>query len=189
MYTGPQNTELVRGVDLLRTIPDVEVRLVIISAGFGILDEHDLVPPYDCSFAGMKMAEVRKKSEELDLQASFTQLINNGFDFIYLALGKRYLAALGKDVLSMIKTPTVVFNGQESDHMIRIPCAAETVKSFSKRGYKIHGVVGFKGDLLRILTQYALEKPNPGNEVEKWVDTKSLKKLVYRIGGLKQSKE
>lgn len=187
MYTGPQSIELVRAVDLLRTIPNVEVQLVIISAGFGMLQEEDLVPPYDCSFSTMKMTEVRKRSNELKLKVSFTQLINNGFDLIYLALGKRYLAALGKDVLSLLQTPTVVFHGRESDRMIRIPCGAETVKAFSKCGQKIHGVVGFKGDLLRVLAQYALEKPNPGNEVGKWTNTNYLRKLVYRLGGLERN--
>ena len=184
MYTGPQNNELVKAVDLLRTISNVEVQLVIISAGFGLLEEDDLVPPYDCSFTTMKMSEIRKQSEELELQPSFTRLIANRFDIIYLALGKRYLTALGNDIPSLLKTPTVSFHELKSDYVIRIPCAAETVKAFSKRGYKIHGVVGFKGDLLRILVQYSLEQHNPGNEVRKWSNSKYLRKLVFRLGGL-----
>ncbi len=187
MYTGPQSLELVKAVDLLRTIPNVEVQLVIISAGFGIKQEDDLIPPYDCSFTTMKMAEVRKRSNELKLQTSFTNLTNNGFNLIYLAIGKRYSAALGKDVLSMLQTPTVAFHGPESDYLIRIPCAAETVKAFTKCGHKIHGVVGFKGDLLRVLAQYALEKTNPGTEVQKWENTNYLRKLVYRLGRLEKS--
>jgi len=185
IYTGPQNTELVKAVDLLRTIAKVEVQLIIVSAGFGVLQEQDLIPPYDCSFTNMKMAKVRKRSQELKIQSSITKIANKGFDIAYLALGKRYLASLGKDTLLEFQMPTIVFHGQESDQLIRIPCSTETVKAFSKRGHKIHGVVGFKGDLLGILARYALQKPNPCNEVKKWENLHYLKKLIHRLGGLK----
>jgi hypothetical protein len=187
VYTGPQNTELVKAVDLLRTISRVDVHLAIISAGFGILQEHERVPPYDCSFTNMTMRDVRKRSEELELQSSFTDLISKNFDLVYLALGKRYLAALGKDTLSTIQTPTVVFHEQESEYLIRIPCSAQTVNAFSKRGHKIHGIVGFKGDLLRVLARFALEKPNPRNEIRKWGTANYLRKLVNWLGGLEKS--
>ncbi|MHA2027724.1 MAG: hypothetical protein ACW98U_17660 [Candidatus Thorarchaeota archaeon] len=67
MYIGPQNTELVKAVDLLRTIVNVEVQFNIVSAGFGMLQEQELVPPYDCTFSKMPMAEVRKRSQEQKL--------------------------------------------------------------------------------------------------------------------------
>jgi hypothetical protein len=184
MYTGPQSLELVKAVDLLRTIPGVGVQLVIISAGFGILQEEDLVPPYDCSFTSMKMAKLRKQAEKLQIKESFINLLENNFDLIYLALGKRYMTALGEDVVSILETPTVVFHSLSPDCLTRIPCQAETVKSFSRRGHKIHGVVGFKGDLLRVLAQYALKRRNPRNEVKKWMDMTYLLKLIYRLGGL-----
>lgn len=187
MYTGPQNTELVKAVDLLRTISEVDVELTIISAGFGFLQELDRVPPYDCSFTNMKIRDVRKRSEKLGLQSSYASLVNKKIDLIYLALGKRYLDALGKNIIATIQTPTIVFHELQSEYLIRIPCSAHAVKSFSKSGYKIHGVVGFKGDLLRVLARYALGRPNPGSEVRKWINPKYLRKLVHCLGGLENS--
>jgi hypothetical protein len=184
MYTGPQNSELVKAVDALRTIPNVRVKLVIISAGFGLLEEEELVPPYDCSFTNMKMTEVRKRSNKLRIRDAFARVVNTGFDLVYLALGKRYLASLGKDLHSVLEAPTVTFHGFESDLVVRIPCGAETVKAFSKRGHTIHGVVGFKGDLLRVLAHYALEKPNPEREAKKWINLKYLLSVILRLGGL-----
>ncbi|MFW9839993.1 MAG: hypothetical protein ACFFES_03750 [Candidatus Thorarchaeota archaeon] len=184
MYTGPQNTELVKAVDLLRTIANIEVQYIIVSAGFGILQEKELIPPYDCSFSSMSMKEVRKRSQEQELQASIFNMVDKGFDLVYLALGKRYLAALGKDTLSKMKVLTIAFDGQESDYLIRLPCSAQTVRAFSKRGHKVHGVVGFKGDLLRILVTHALQTPVPRNEIEKWKDPHHLKKLVHQLGEL-----
>ena len=184
MYIGPQQTELVKAVDLLRTIAGVEVHFIIVSAGFGILNEQDLVPPYDCSFSTMPMAEVRKRSQEQQLQASILNQTTKGFDLIYFALGKRYLAALGKDTLSELQTPTIVFHGKESDNLVRFPCSSQTVKAFSKQGHKIHGVVGFKGDLLRILVTNILHKPAPSDEIAKWKDPYHLKRMVNVMGGL-----
>ncbi len=182
IYTGAQNTEIVKAVDLLRTIPDVEVQLVIVSAGFGILQEHDLVPPYDCSFTNMRVSQIRERTQILELQSSFSSLISEGFDLIYLALGKRYLDALGDDALRESKIPIVTFQGEETRQVVRISCSADVVKSFSKQGHKIHGVVGFKGDLLRVLARYALEMTYPYAEVEKWVRPTYLKRLIHRLG-------
>ena len=187
MYIGPQTTELVGAVDLLRRITSVEVQLVIISAGFGVLQEQDLVPPYDCSFTNMRIGEVQRQSRKLKLKSSFEQMTNKGFDLIYLALGKQYLTALGEEALSKLETTTVMFHGLESDHLIRIPCSSETVHAFSKQGHKIHGVVGFKGDLLRILARYALGKSNPSYEVKKWTNPIYLKKLALKQGGIKNT--
>ncbi|MHA2027684.1 MAG: DUF6884 domain-containing protein [Candidatus Thorarchaeota archaeon] len=184
MYVGPQNTELVKAVDLLRTIANVEVQFFIISAGFGMLAEQDLVPPYDCSFSTMPIVEVRKRSQEQNLQSSIQKIANSGFDLAYFALGKQYSAALGKDALSNIQIPTIVFHGEESGHLVRLPCSAQTVKTFSNRGHTIHGVVGFKGDLLRILVTHVLKKPNPDDEIVKWKSPRHIKKLVHRLGGL-----
>jgi hypothetical protein len=186
IYTGPQNTELVKAVDLLRKIPNVKVQLVIVSAGFGILQEHDLVPPYDCSFTNMKLSQIRERTQILHLKSSFSSLTSKGFDLIYLALGKRYLDALGDDVSKPSKIPTVTFQGEETKQVTRISCSADVVKAFSKQGHKIHGVVGFKGDLLRLLAKHALEKPHPYAEVKKWVRQSYLKILIHQLGGLSE---
>ncbi|MFX1578765.1 MAG: DUF6884 domain-containing protein [Promethearchaeota archaeon] len=187
MYLGPQNKELVKAVDLLRTIDDVEVQLVIISAGFGMLHEEDIVPPYDCSFTTMKIANVRERSSQLQLKEAITQLVETGFDLIYLALGKRYLETIGNDILSTLHTTTISFHGQNTEHLVRISCSAETVKTFSRSGHKIHGVVGFKGDLLRVLVRYALTRRNPENEVRKWKRPTHLRNLIYRLRDSKQT--
>lgn len=188
MYLGPQNRELVKAVDILRTIPGVEVQLVIISAGFGMLYEEDLVPPYDCSFTTMKIANVRERSSQLQLKEAFTQLVETGFDLIYLALGKRYLEAIGNDILSTLQATTISFHGRDTEHLVRISCSAETVKTFSSSGHKIHGVVGFKGDLLRVLVRYALTRRNPENEIRKWKCPTYLRYLIHRLRDLKQTK-
>ncbi|MFW9981128.1 MAG: hypothetical protein ACFFE3_04315 [Candidatus Thorarchaeota archaeon] len=184
MYIGPQNTEIVKAVDLLRTIPEIEIQLFIVSAGFGVLDEYDLVPPYDCSFTRMKMAEIRKRAEDLELRSSFLRLIDNNIDLVYFALGKQYHSALEKNILKDIQTPSIVFHKGRAEHLIRIPCAADTVKAFSNHGHKIHGVVGFKGDLLRILARHAIDHSHPYTVVKNWTKSYYIRDLIRHLSGL-----
>ncbi|MDF1537691.1 MAG: hypothetical protein P1Q69_02170 [Candidatus Thorarchaeota archaeon] len=94
MYTGNQSRELVGAVDLLRTIAKIEVHLFIISAGFGILKEDELIPPYECSFTGMKKTEIRERASLLSIDSDFRKICKTRYDLSYLALGSTYLTSL-----------------------------------------------------------------------------------------------
>lgn len=185
MYTGNQNRELVKGVDKLRTIPGFSVDLFIISAGFGFLSEDELVPPYECSFSLMKRSAIITRSKRLEIPTSFGQICQRTYDLMYLALGKNYLFSLGPSWPSHITCPTVMFD--DSYHyrdLIHIPAGNKTVKSFSIKGKKVHGAAGFKGDLLRILAEYALSRDVPYDEVIGWKDPSYFRQLVNDLGGL-----
>ena len=91
MYTGNQSRELVRAVDLLRKIEGVEVKFYIISAGFGLLAEEEIIPPYECSFNGMKRNEIRQRSSELIIRESFDEISRQKYDLSYIAAGKNFV--------------------------------------------------------------------------------------------------
>ena len=185
MYTGNQTKELVKGVDLLRDIKGVEVDFYILSAGFGLLRENAKVPPYECSFIGMCKREIIARSEALLVPKDFRKITKKPYDLAYLALGQKYLLALGEDWFEYVDYPTIVFGDQELGVcIIPIPANKETVIAFSKAGYKIHGIAGFKGDLFRILAFYAQDKKSPYKEVMKWRDGYYLLHLIYDIGNL-----
>jgi len=185
LYTGYQNRELVKGVDLLRQIPQVGVTFYIISAGFGLVDENDTLPSYDCTFSGMKKNEIRERATLLSIPSDFKKLLASNFDLIYLALGRDYFLALGENWLTGINHPIIGFHRILSrDGMLCIPSAHEIVSSFSQKGHKIHGITGFKGDLLRILANYALESHNPYEELRSWTRLNFLRELVAKIGGV-----
>jgi hypothetical protein len=185
MYTGSLNRELVRGVDLLRTIPSVEVQLVIISAGFGVVDEDELIPPYDCSFSGLQKREILARAHDLRIEHDFAHVCLTGFDMVYLALGKNYLLTLGDEWMSVSKPLIVGFDRNfTGPGILCIAANHRTVKAFSSKGFTIHGVVGFKGDLFRILAEFALGTDDPHVEVMSWKYSEHLRDLVYRLGGL-----
>jgi len=187
MYIGNQNRELVRGVDALRDIDGIEVILKIISAGFGIVAENDWIPPYDCTFTGMKKSYILARSHQLDIAKDFYELYSAGFDLIYLALGTRYCWAIASELPASSDTIMIGFNDALSrSNMVRIPSDHRIVHALSVRGYKIHGVTGFKGDLLRVLAESALKSRNPYREVLKWKQPSQLRDLILRLSGLSE---
>ena len=185
LYIGNQNRELVNGVDLLRQIEKIEIKFSILSAGFGLVDENDLIPPYDCSFTGMRKLQIQERAEWLNISSDFKELLATGFDLVYLALGKNYFLTLGSDWKNKVETMILGFNRALSDGtLLCIPSAHDIVRAFSQNGHKIHGITGFKGDLLRILANYALKQKNPYRELLGWTHPVYLRDLVMKLGNL-----
>lgn len=185
LYTGNQNRELVKGIDLLRQIENTEVDLSIISAGFGLVEENDTLPTYDCSFSSMKKSKIQERAEWLEIPSDFMKLISSGYHLVYLALGKKYFLTLGDGWVSRCGTTIIGFDNKLSgEKMLCIPSAHEIVSSFSQNGYKIHGITGFKGDLLKILANHALNQMNPYRELLAWTHPIYLRDLIMKLGNL-----
>lgn len=182
MYIGNQSRELVHAVDLLRGIEGLETHLYIISAGFGIIHENERIPPYDCTFSNLGKKRISQRAEALSISSDFKQLCGNNYDLVYLALGKKYLVALGDAWKSRVKGTVIMFSeSSQLDRYIAIPSGAPFVKQLSARGFKIHGIAGLKGDFLRILTSYALKQTEPLSEIMKWTNPSHFSKLIPKL--------
>ncbi len=187
MYTGHQNRQLVAGVDGLRAVRGIKVDLHIISAGFGMLNENTLIPPYECSFNNMKKAAILERAERLGIEEDLRDICRGNYDLLYIALSKKYMIAIGEQFLCGIDGTTVVFHKQKmGSGAVYVPSGSAAVKCFSQQGFKIHGVAGFKGDLLRILMTYAREKKNAYSELHSWKDPFKLRTIIYKLGRLEE---
>ena len=93
LYTGLQAQSIAKAVDLLRKSHIVDY--YIISAGFGLVKEDTLLPPYDCTFSGKTKDEIHTLSNNLEIQPSLFKLVSSNYNLVYLALGQDYLTALG----------------------------------------------------------------------------------------------
>ncbi|NHJ12140.1 MAG: hypothetical protein EAX95_00605 [Candidatus Thorarchaeota archaeon] len=184
MYNGYQNQEIVKGTDNLRKVDGIDVDLLIVSAGFGLVSENTLIPPYDCSFNRMKKLEVLARSSALNIESTFKEVCKRRYDLLYLALGEKYLLSLGEKALDGQKGLVLLFHPKGGDfESVSVPSGSKAVSSFSQRGHMIHGVVGFKGDLLRILSHHALSEPDPYEEVLSWTKKAYLENLLRSLGG------
>ncbi|MBD3158621.1 MAG: hypothetical protein GF309_07520 [Candidatus Lokiarchaeota archaeon] len=185
MYTGNQNRELCKGVDMLREINGVTVDFFIISAGFGFLNENEIIPPYECSFSTMTKSEIQRRSRKLGILHDFREISSSDYDLFYMALGRKYITALGDDWFHQTSGVVLAFDKtRHSDRMVYLPAGNQIVKRLSNRGYTIHGAAGFKGDLLRILALYALEQKQKYAEIMNWKNPSYLQNLLHTLSGL-----
>ncbi len=94
MYTGRQHQPLMAGLKQLREIHDQTVAdLHIISAGYGLLSENDVIVPYNVTFQELKKKEILERSDNLQIHGQVETLIE-GYDLVFYLLGKEYVQAL-----------------------------------------------------------------------------------------------
>jgi len=112
-YRGPPQRRLEPGLQALRAAEDARgaplarVELHIVSAGYGLLGEHDRVVPYDCSFHGLGAAALRAWADHLALPRSGQQLLRSPCDLRLVLLIDPYLAALQLPTELELGGPTI----------------------------------------------------------------------------------
>jgi len=159
MYQGAQHVNILRGIKILRSFTKVEFH--VLSAGFGLLEEHDQVPVYECSFRGMKKRLIQDRAERLGIREDFQELVvDKSYDLIYLALGADYLKALD-NWDEVIESLAIAFTPTKQPNILALRADGKLVAKLSSLGFTIHGVVGLKGDLLRILAEQLEKKEQP----------------------------
>jgi hypothetical protein len=108
LYRGRQHVEVMKGVELLRqafgkSIVDVK----IISAGFGLIDEGELIPPYNVTFAGLSAAKVFPIAQRLGIPQSIQTLLAQDYDCAFFLLGEEYISSIGLSFASDPAFPCV----------------------------------------------------------------------------------
>ncbi len=94
MYTGQQHLYLMKGLKQVRDVygPDV-IELSIISDGYGLLAEDDVIVPYDVTFQKVKKKEILVRSNKFQIHENVGTLIA-GYELVFFLLGKEYVQAL-----------------------------------------------------------------------------------------------
>ncbi len=94
MYRGVQHLQVVSGVRSMRSrLSGGGVRLAIVSAGFGLLDEREAIVPYDITFSGMDAATRRALAERTRVPERVREA-TLGWPVVLFLLGSSYLKAL-----------------------------------------------------------------------------------------------
>lgn len=99
LYTGMQHRYLMRGVEQIRQrYGPLSVSVKIISAGYGLVDEHRLLVPYEATFEQMSRVEARSWAKTLGIPAAVRKSLND-YPLVVIVLGQRYLDAVELPVL------------------------------------------------------------------------------------------
>ena len=94
MYIGAQHKFLMEGLEQVWKICGKQtIDLAIISAKYGLLDECDVIAPYNVTFSGLNKNDLLARSNSLQLHKHVEALIA-GYDLVFFLLGKEYVQAL-----------------------------------------------------------------------------------------------
>ena len=156
LYTGAQHLRLMEGVTLLRQSYGKEsIDVKILSAGYGLIDEHQKIFPYEVTFNAMKSSEVDSWSSELDVHRAIEETIRE-YDLIFILLGDNYLRSVKFPIVTETKQTLIFLCSHGSKKAIRgigskyllMPLSNDEAKLYS------YGLVGLKGFLFK---QFAIQ--------------------------------
>lgn len=156
MYTGQQHVRLMGGI---RQFGPDNVDLWIVSAGYGVIPGNQQIVPYECTFATMKVKELKSWSEHLQVPQDIRKVLAQKYDLALVLLGDAYLKACQLDDSVVLGSPTIFFCGGAAEaklpkiHNVHtIVLKAEEAKKYSC------ALISLKGEVVkRILTEL------PGN--------------------------
>ena len=109
MYTGPHHQHLMDGVKAVRNSdgPDV-VDLHIISAGYGLLGEAEIIVPYNVTFNNVSTGELLNRSTHLQIHEDVKSLISD-YGLVFFLLSQKYVRALQPLPFDAPDTVTQIF--------------------------------------------------------------------------------
>lgn len=161
MYTGLQHLRLIEGVELLRQSFGKEaVDLVILSAGYGLIPENQIIVPYEVTFNTMKGNEVDEWARFLEVHQAFEKVIVD-YDLVFLLLGENYLRSLRLPVITKPEQTLVFLASKTSTSLIKGTTAKTFVLPLSNAEAKkySYGLVGLKGFLFKLFAESVVNKP------------------------------
>ena len=185
LYTGEQHVRLMRGIEVLRSKKSLQVDLHILSAGYGLIPERQVIAPYEVTFATMKAKEIDAWSKVLNIPEDVRKLVAKLYDLGLILLGDNYLRACQLDDAVKFGGPTILFCGTgmakklpKLKNVRVVPISNPEAKRFSC------GLVGLKGELAaRVLRGIEAEPGvvgkilDPGFDVLGWLDGLAVRRL------------
>lgn len=169
LYAGRQQEYISDAVDTLRSAGD-SVDRYFISAGFGLVEETEELPPYDVTFADRSETLIEELADKLSIQEELLDLVTGDYDIIFLALGSDYYASFDlRRVFEAVSSETFVvcFNHEPVtdlfENVVSLPARTEDAKEQETT------VVALKG---RYLQNFASHRSN-GKQVTSTGDINS----------------
>ncbi|MFC4440240.1 MULTISPECIES: DUF6884 domain-containing protein [Natrialbaceae] len=163
LYGGRQQRYISEATDSLRADRHTVDRYFI-SAGFGLVEEREELPPYDVTFAKMTDSEIESRSASLQISERTQEVISaTSYDVVFLALGRDYYQALDvPEILAALPETSigVTFNQEEVadryENVVSVPARTDQAKEQGTI------VVALKGTYLKNFAT----RLDPGGELE-----------------------
>lgn len=127
------------------------VLLLMISARYGLINEHTPIIPYQCTFKCLTKDEIRERANKLQIYEKLVQIVKNEFFHLsIIILGKDYFLTIcdkekSKNLFNKLKTKRlIVFGSKDLERKIKCKGAKIefiTVKGIGDRNKKIEKFV------------------------------------------------
>ncbi len=161
MYTGQQHVCAMNGVRLLRRALGADaVKICILSAGYGVIDENRLIAPYDVTFSGMPRSEARRWAHQIGA-ADGIRTRQPGHDLVIVLLGSLYLEAVDPP-LPMVDGQRVIYfaKATERGRLTRSGGVLVLAGARESTRYRM-GLIGLKGRMLELFAQAVAREGQP----------------------------
>jgi hypothetical protein len=176
IYSGDQHVKLMAGIGQARATGQ-EIDLHVLSAGYGLIPEAQMVAPYEITFATMKSKELREWADKLNVPEDFRKVVGAPHDFAMILLGDNYLAACNLDETVKFGGPTLLFCGTGMAKKLPKLEGVRVVAISNPEAKRFScGLIGLKGELAsRVLSGIAepsavMNILDPKFDVLKWLD-------------------
>lgn len=159
LYTGNQHREARAGVDLLAAA-GVNVAFKIVSAGYGLVDQHDVLAPYETTFGDLGAREADDWAGQLRISQALNAALAQA-DLAVFLLGENYLRAAGLPLDTRPDQALVWLTSAAQARKLPAHAARQAVLGLGNAEARRYGYgsVGLKGFLLRKLAQLAAAAP------------------------------
>ena len=86
-----------------------QVDVYIISARYGLINENDLVIPYEATLKGLRKEDIERWSRKLKIEPRLNELLGTGnYDVIIVALPREYAIAMGAALDKLLNMDNVI---------------------------------------------------------------------------------
>lgn len=157
LYMGEQHVRLMRGVNCLREkYGQAAVSVQIVSAGYGLVSEHQPLAPYEATFKGMGRREAREWAQQLDIPNAVRKAIQ-GHPLVIFLLGAEYLEAIEPPVHPEPGQRLLFFAPPREVSSLRRPGVTAIPAGREESSLYRAGLVALKGRMFELLA-YSLLK-------------------------------
>ena len=150
MYTGKQHEHLMRGVRLLRRAFGREaVDVKIVSAGYGLVGEHEMIAPYNVTFSTMSGPTARSWARERAIAEDVRSAVK-GYPLVVFLLGSHYLGAIKPPIFPHARQRLAFFAKQSAESELRGAGVVIIPAGTKETGIYHAGNVALKGKMFEL---------------------------------------
>ncbi|GCE23221.1 tRNA-guanine transglycosylase DpdA [Dictyobacter kobayashii] len=163
LYRGLQHKLLMQGVMELRKAfgPEV-VDVKIVSAGFGLVDEKQPLPPYNATFADLPASKILPIAKRLNIPQAANRLMTGDYACAFFLLGENYLFSLGLPFEPKPKFPCFFLSGPSSRKCVPRGYPYKFVRVGQDDSISFScNLIGLKGHLFKLFADQIVQ-PVPG---------------------------